>query len=114
MAGRHALTDAEWQRLEPLLPTNKKRGHPFKPHRPVVDGILWILATGAPWRDLPERFGPWQTAYDRFNRWRRSGLWEKALAALLATQDAEGGISREQWAVDGSNVRAHRAAAGAR
>src|SRR5829696_1225772 len=114
MAGRHALTDAEWQRLEPLLPTNKKRGHPFNPHRPVVDGMLWVLGTGAPWRDLPERFGPWQTVYDRFNRWRKNGLWADILSELTRDADHGGGISHEQWAVDGSNARAHRAAAGAR
>jgi transposase len=114
MPGRHTLTDAEWRRLEPLLPTNDRRGHPFNPHRPMIDGILWVLGTGAPWRDLPERFGPWQSVYDRFNSWRKNGLWERVLAALTRDADSRGGVSREQWAVDGTSVRAHRAAAGAR
>src|SRR5438067_2632234 len=70
--GRHELTEAEWARLWPLLPPERPRvGRPNKDHRTVVNGILWKLATGAPWRDLPERFGPWQSVYTRFRRWTR-------------------------------------------
>ncbi len=67
MAKRHELRDAAWTVLEPLLPQTSK-GHPWKDHRQVINGILWVLATGTPWRDAPERYGPWQTLYDRFNR----------------------------------------------
>ncbi len=60
-------------KLEPLLSTNDRRGHPFKDHRMVIDAIRWVLATGAAWRSLPKRLGPWQTAYDPFSRWRQDG-----------------------------------------
>jgi transposase len=111
---RHALTDAEWAKLEPLLPKNNRRGHPFKGHRPVIDAILWVLATGAAWRDLPERFGPWQTAYDRFNRWRKDGTWDRIAAELLRRADEGGAIDPTLWCIDGTTVRASRSAAGAR
>jgi transposase len=114
MPRRHALTDAEWANLEPLLPTNRRRGHPFKDHRLVIDAILWVLSTGAAWRDLPERFGPWQTAYDRFNRWRKDGTWERIAAQLLRQADEEGQIDQTLWCLDGTAIRAGRPAAGAR
>ena len=114
MTRRHALTDAEWAKLEPLLPTNDRRGHPFKDHRPVIDAILWVLSTGAAWRDLPERLGPWQTAYGRFSRWRKDGTWERIAAELLRQADEGGGVDRTLWCIDGTAVRASRSAAGAR
>ena len=73
MPRRHELPDAEWARLEPLLPP-RKPGAPRKDDRRILNGILWKLATGAPWRDLPERYGPWQTVYTRFWRWSRGGV----------------------------------------
>ena len=73
MSKRHALTDEQWERIEPLIPRSQARtGRPPKDRRLMLDGIFWILATGAPWRDLPERFGPWQTVYDHFSRDRKS------------------------------------------
>ena len=110
MPRRHALTDAEWAKLEPLLPTNGRRGHPFKDHRAVIDAILWVLATGAAWRDLPDRLGPWQTAYGRFSRWRKDGTWDRVAAELLARAE----VAPDLWCIDGTTVRATRAAAGAR
>jgi len=110
---RHALSDAQWEALRPLLPHNHRPGHPYKGHRLVLDGILWLLHTGAPWRDLPERFGPWKTAYGRFSRWRRSGLWDRLLTALQVRANDRGGIDGEMFCIDGSVVRASRAAAGA-
>ena len=66
---RHELTDEQWDRLEPLLPPQRPAtGRPAKDHRMVLNGILWILRTGAPWRDLPERYGSWKTIYSRFRR----------------------------------------------
>ena len=68
---RYDLTDAQWERIAPFFPDRFHRGragHPWKDHRPLVNGILWHLHTGAPWPDTPERYGPWQTVYDRFNR----------------------------------------------
>jgi transposase len=71
---RHALTDREWARLEPLLPRTAYTGRPSKDHRVIINALLWLLATGAPWRDLPERYGPWQTVATRFYRWMGSGV----------------------------------------
>jgi transposase len=111
---RHALSDDQFAVLEPLLPTSDRPGHPWKDHRLVIDGILWVLHTGAPWRDLPrETYGPWQTVYERFNRWTKDGTWGRLLEALQARLDADGKIDWGLFCIDGSSVRASRAAAGA-
>ncbi len=73
MVGRGELTDRAWSSIEPLLPRSGGRGGQWRDHRRVINGILWKLRTGAPWRDLPERYGPWQTCADRLYRWRREG-----------------------------------------
>jgi transposase len=113
MSGRGELTDAAWVRLRLLLPQNGRRGKQWRDHRQVINGILWRLRVGAPWRDVPARYGPWQTCYDRFVRWRRDGTWDRLLARVQAAADARGGID---WVicVDGTVVRAHQHAAGAR
>jgi len=110
---RHALTDEQWEFIAPLLPDGSPFGRPRSDLRQIVEGILWIVRTGAPWRDLPKRFGPWQTVYDWFNRWRKDGTWDRLLEALQIRLDSEGCIDWDLWCVDGSNVRASRAAAGA-
>lgn len=100
----------------PLLPAErpKKRGHPYHSHRMILNGILWILATGSPWRDLPERYGPWSTVANRFYAWRKSGLWDRLLADLQCAADAEGTLDWTTHYVDSSVIRAHQHAAGAR
>ena len=114
MARRHELTDDEWARLEPLLPPQKPAtGKPNRDHRTVLNAILWRLRTGAPWRDLPERYGPWQTAYSRFRRWRLAGVWDRVLAALQADGDERGALDWSLHFLDGTTVRAHPHAAGA-
>lgn len=111
---RHALSDDHFAILEPLLPTNRRPGRPWKGHRLVIDAILWILHTGAPWRDLPRgAYGPWQTAYERFSRWSKDGTWGRLLEALHARLDAAGKIDWDLFCIDGSSIRASRAAAGA-
>jgi transposase len=96
------------------LPTNDRPGHPWKCHRSVINGILWILHTGAQWRDLPRAtYGPWQTVYERFNRWSKDGTWGRLLEALHVKLDERGRIDWELYCIDGSSVRASRAAAGA-
>ena len=80
MVGRGELTDKAWAQLAPLLPGNQRRGGRWRDHRTVINGISWKLRTGAPWRDLPERYGPWQACYDRFVRWRRDDTWDRLLA----------------------------------
>jgi len=112
---RHTLTDRQGEQLAPLLPPAKPRtGRPNLDHRQIVNAILWRLTTGAPWRDLPERYGPWQTVYSRFRRWQRAGIWERILAACHATADAAGQFDWTLHFVDGSVIRAHQHAAGAK
>jgi transposase len=79
----------------------------------MLNGMLWVVRTGAPWRDLPERYGPWQTVYDYFSTWRQSGVLDQILEALQIRLDADGHIDWDLWCVDGSSIRASRAAAGA-
>jgi transposase len=108
------LTDVQWERLRLLLPPHKPRtGRPARDHRTVINGILWKLRTGSPWRDLPERYGPWQTCYDRLVRWRRDGTWDRLLAHAQTKSDAVGEVEWEV-SVDDTVIRAHQHAAGAR
>jgi transposase len=115
MRRRHELTDEQWEKLEPLLPAQKpETGRPRKDHRQIINGILWILRTGAPWRDLPERYGPWQTVYSRFNKWREEGLWEELFKQVQTEADEQGNIQWEIHFVDSTMIRAHQHAAGAK
>lgn len=112
---RHELTDEQWQRLEPLLPPQRPaRGRPAKDHRTILNGILWRLRTGAPWRDLPERYGKWETVYSRFRRWKQAGVWARVLREVQAEAAHDGQLDGSLAMLDGSNVRAHQHAAGAR
>src|SRR3954454_5133589 len=75
---RYELADYEWIAIKPMLP-NKPRGVPRVNDRRVLNGIFWVLRSGAPWRDLPEAFGPYTTCYNRFVRWRRAGVWSRII-----------------------------------
>lgn len=109
------LTDHQWARLKPLLPPQKPAtGRPAKDHRTVVEGMLWIDRTGSPWRELPERFGKWQTVSSRFYRWRQAGIWDRVLAALQRQADAAGEIDWTLHHIDSTTIRAHQHAAGAK
>lgn len=111
---RHALTDEQWELVEPFFPkSTAKTGRPARDRRTLLDAAFWVLATGAAWRDLPERFGPWQSAYHHFNRWRKTGVFARVIEALQIRLDKEGLIDWDLWCVDGASVRASRAAAGA-
>jgi transposase len=111
---RHELTDEQWATIGPLLPQRTAHtGRPPSDPRRMWNGIFWILRTGAPWRDLPERFGPWQTVYDHFSTWRRNGTFERMLGALQIRLDRDGKIDWNLWCIDGTQIRAARAAAGA-
>lgn len=114
MAGRHELTLAEWTRLAPLLPARETRGTYYAEHRRVLNGMLYRHATGCAWRDRPPRYGPCSTVASRQRRWTREGLWGRILAALQGELAEAGRIDWERWCIDGSHVRAHRVAAGAR
>ena len=107
MRHRHAISDEQWKRIENLLPG--KPGDPgvtAKDNRLFIDAVLWIAKTGAPWRDLPERFGKWDTVWKRFDRWSRKGIWKRIFEAL---QDPD----LEWLIVDSTVIRAHQHAAGA-
>jgi transposase len=109
------LSDRQWERLRPLLPPQKPyTGRPAKDHRTVINGILWILRTGSPWRALPERYGSWKTVSSRFYRWQRARVWYRILAALQRRVDAEGQLDWTLHFVDSTVVRAHQHAAGAK
>jgi transposase len=113
VSGRADLTGAQWAALEPLLPRGKKPGRPRKWElRWLIDGIRWRTRTGAPWRDAPERYGPWESVYGLFHRWQRDGSWARILTLLQARADAAGLITWEV-SVASTVAGAHQHAAGA-
>jgi transposase len=109
---RHEVTDASWAAIAPLLPPNPRRGQAWREHRAVLNAILWKLSTGTPWRDLPERYQPWQTPAARLLRWQRDGTWARVLRRVQQCSDAVASIDWEV-SVDSTIVRAHQHAAGA-
>jgi transposase len=97
------LTTERWQKIKPLLPLESGYwGRPSRPHRKIIEGILWVLRTGAPWRDLPVKYGPWNSCYNRFDRWTSQGVWQTIWEALKED------IDNENFAIDGSIVKAHQ------
>lgn len=106
-----ALTDAQWARIEGLLPSSDgQRGRPFRDHRQVVEGIIYRFRCGIPWRDLPGWFGPWQTVWKRHKRFSVDGTWDRIHTRLLAEADAAGQLD---WSVsvDSTINRVHQHAA---
>ena len=103
--GRFDLSDGEWLVIEPLLP-NKPRGVARVDDRRILNGIFYILRTGSPWRDLPERYGPYTSVYNRFNRWAKAGVWLRVFEALAARSP------QSLQFIDSSVIRAHQHAAG--
>jgi transposase len=106
MAHRHALSDEQWKRLQAVIPKQKAGPAPMRGDRLFVDAVLFRAKTGLPWRDLPERFGPWKSVYNRFSNWAKKGYWEIIFKELQLEVDEDGSI------VDGSVVRAHQDASG--
>jgi len=107
---RHELTDEEWDRIKPLLPPRHGR-HSFKGERLFISAVYWLARTGAPWRDLPGRYGNWKSVYNRFNNWSKRGVWERLFKAVQVDPDPP--VPRPEGSIlDGSNVRAHLDAAG--
>ncbi len=84
LAGLPALTPARWGQIAPLLPAEQTAGRPYRAHRQILEGMLWVMSTGTSWRQIPPSFGPWQTIYYRFQRWKREGLWEQIRTVLLS------------------------------
>lgn len=112
MPRRHEVTDAQWGLIAPHMPA-RSRGRAWADHRTVVNGVLYWAATGVPWRDLPDRYGPWQAVYERFRRWRDDGTWARVLRALQGTADALGLIDWSLCCVDTTVARSTRSAGGA-
>jgi transposase len=109
---RHNLTDLEFDAIRKFLPVERtgKAGRPWKSHRQVINGILFVLHTGIQWEDLPSEFGKYKTIYNRFRRWVKSGLWHSIFESLVDRILEAGEIDFELWCVDGTIVRAHRVA----
>lgn len=107
---RHELSEAQWVRIKNLLPPEKKPhgGRPGKSNREMLNAILYWLNTGVPWRDLPERFGPWQSVYSRFRAWTLAGVWETVLAQLIA-QDL---VDETTLMLDSTTIKVHQHASG--
>ncbi len=108
------LTDEQWRVVEPLFPTGKsgagKQGRPRRGNREVLEGILWVLRTGARWKDLPAEFPPYQTCHRRFGEWVAGGVLESALKALVADMESRGGIDLSEAFIDGTFAGAKRGA----
>ena len=106
------LTDEQWAMLEPLIlkPPRRtdRRGRPWRDAREVMDGVLWVLRTGAPWRDLPGRYPPYQTCHRRFQRWVRDGTLKRILASLAEHLRERGTFSLSECFIDGTFVAAKR------
>jgi len=105
---RHRLTDEQWERIKGFFSPPAATGRPPRDRRPVMDGILWILRTGSPWRDLPAAFGPWKTVWRLFDQWNHDGT----LDAILQELQGDVEINQELWCIDGTIVRAAKCAAG--
>jgi transposase len=108
------LTDEQWKVLEPLIPEPPHRadgrGRPWRDAREVLNGILWILRTGAPWRDLPDRYPPYQTCHRRFQRWVKEGVLSRILEALTEDLEERGGLDLSECFIDGTFVVAKKGA----
>ncbi len=109
---RHRLTDEQWGMIADLFPAPKRTGRPPRDRRTIVDGILWILRTGSPWRDLPDELGSWSTAWNLFNKWNGDETLSALLNRLRSSKVDLGEIDDQLWCIDGTIVRAARCASG--
>jgi transposase len=111
---RYELSKEQYELIEDLLPMNGNRGGQWKNHRELLNGMFWVLYSGAQWREMPERYGSWKTVYDRFRRWSRDGTIEKMLSRLHLRLDENGYIDMSEAFIDSTIIRASRSAAGAK
>lgn len=109
---RYEVTDEEWEVLQDLFPRRSGRGRPPRDPRQILNGVMWILRSGAPWRDVPRRYGPWETVYRRFRKWQSEGVLDRILERLQLRLDEHGHIDWDLWCIDGTSIRASRAAVG--
>lgn len=109
MLRRHEIKDQDWERIQDLLPPeNTGEGRPSKPNREMLNGMLWKVKTGAPWRDLPVRFGPWKTVYSRFRLWSSNDIFEQVFESLTSDADLQ------DVSLDSTSCKVHQHAAGAK
>ena len=111
MQGRWEISDEQWALLEPILRSKRRpdgKGRPTKDPRAVLNGVLWILGTGAQWRELPKKYPPYQTCHRRFQQWVRSGALEKALRKLAQRLRAEGRLNLEEAFIDATFAAAKK------
>lgn len=103
---RYELSDAQWERIAPLLPGKvSDPGRTGADNRLFLNGVLWVLRSGAHWRDLPERYGKWKSLHKRFTRWAKAGVWERVFASLIKDRN------NQYLMLDSTLVRAHQQAA---
>jgi transposase len=114
MVGRYELHDWQWQLIRDLFPPPKAAGRKRRDPRQMFNAILWILCSGAPWRDLPQRYGPWQSVYHWFRIWTTDDTFDRILERLQVRLNAEGLVDLDTWFVGPTSVRASRVAAGAK
>jgi transposase len=113
MVKRYELPDAAWELVADLFIEARRGGRPRVDNRLMLNGILWVLCSGAAWRDMPERFGPWSTVYQRFRDWRNRGVFYQLLKRLHIRLNEQGLIDLDTWMIDSTAVRATRASSGA-
>ena len=113
MIRHYELTAEQFAVVEDLLPGNGKPGGQWNDHRTTLTGILWVLHTGAQWRELPEQYGKWKSVHDRLSRWRADGTLDRILERRHMRLDEAGRIDPDLWCIDATSIRASRAAAGA-
>ena len=107
MARRYEIDDVQWEKIKPYLGnTPKKTGRPQVDNRKLLNGVLWIMHTGAPWRDLPEYYGPWQTVYKRFSQWQKDEKLRQLFENVRENPDMQ------DLCIDGTYIKAHRSSAG--
>ena len=112
MVGRYEISDDGWAQIEDIVAPPQTMGRPRRDDRKMLNGIFWVLCSGAKWRDLPERYGPWSTVYDWFRKWRDDGTFEAVLSRLQLKLREDGLMDLDTWMIDATSVRATRAAAG--
>lgn len=109
------FSDELWAVIEPVLPSGAgRRGRPWRDHRRVLEGVAWRFRAGAPWRDVPADFGPWQSIWDRHRRWSEDGTYDRMFAAVRASSKVDDVDAAALMSIDSTSVRAHQHAAGAR
>jgi transposase len=109
---RYEITDDQYALVADLMPVAGRRGGQWNDHRTTLNGILWVLHTGAQWRELPDRYGNWKSVHDRLTRWRTDGTLDRILGRLQVRLNERGLIDEDLWCVDATSIRASRSAAG--